>query len=360
MDVLEQQAKRQASLKQACVNHTETHRVVPEREILQKHLVYYKEQDLAVCLVFKAGSKAIRILADAMNHNDTFSSALENPWKVALKRMKFTGARSISAFNIEFANTLKVLFVREPYNRFYSAYLDKLFFPRDYYWRVLGKHIINKHRDDATAHARSCGQDVTFSETVDYMIAAMNSHHVDEHFFPINEACQPCQIHYDIIGKVETSGDDLQLMWTSLTEAGVLDIDLSSVAISSSLELDLKAEELFEAKSKLLKCMGFYDLLTRTWQTLQNTGDIGCNVTMPIKESGVDELSLDSFKRILQQARQQSGSKEFRSQCKRQALTKAYSTVPMAKLRALQQILKPDFQLFGYDEEPSYIFNRAE
>lgn len=55
----------------------------------------------------------------------------------------------------------------------------------------------------------SCGHDVSFPEFVKFIIFSEKTLRMgDRHFMPMYEHCWPCQIKYDVIGKMETFKND--------------------------------------------------------------------------------------------------------------------------------------------------------
>ena len=106
----------------------------------------------------------------------------------------------------------KFLFVREPFERIVSAYLNKFknakSSPR--YRKRIGTYIVAKYRSNATEAALREGDDVTFQEFVRYLIDPRTRKKVpfDNHWQPFYELCHPCFVKYDFIGKFETFHDD--------------------------------------------------------------------------------------------------------------------------------------------------------
>ncbi|CAG2246286.1 CHST11 [Mytilus edulis] len=115
---------------------------------------------------------------------------------------------------------LKVLFVRDPYSRLYSGYIDKLLYPNPHYWNVYGTKIISKYRKNATIESMECGYDVTFAEFVEYVVDTYEykPRLLEDHFSPIHQHCRPCEIDYKIIGKMETFNDDVNYVFNKLED----------------------------------------------------------------------------------------------------------------------------------------------
>ena len=97
------------------------------------------------------------------------------------------------------------LFVREPFERFLSAYKDKFLKENRVFHRAIGRKIIKGFRPNATEKAINTGRGVTFPEFTNYVL---KTHHFDEHWRPFDQLCHPCTINYDIIGHYEDLAQD--------------------------------------------------------------------------------------------------------------------------------------------------------
>ena len=107
-------------------------------------------------------------------------------------------------------NYYKFLFVREPYYRLVSAYRDK-FRPghdRRYYHDRYGRDIIRTYRRDPSRESLRKGNDVTFPEFIKFVIDSATTNTLDNHWKPIYEMCHPCDIHYDLVGRMENFAKD--------------------------------------------------------------------------------------------------------------------------------------------------------
>lgn len=92
---------------------------------------------------------------------------------------------------------VRFMFVREPYSRLLSAFVDKLFCPNPYFWKSIGTYIMKNFRTNATEASMNCGHDVTFPEVVKYVIHAQQTgKHRDGHFIPTHDHCNLCLVKY--------------------------------------------------------------------------------------------------------------------------------------------------------------------
>ncbi|KAM4898274.1 carbohydrate sulfotransferase 9-like [Sylvia borin] len=99
------------------------------------------------------------------------------------------------------SNYTKVMFTRHPLERLVSAYRDKLLHSEQYYSTTLADEIRAMFRKKKTS------EKVSFQEFVNYVMAKPPQN-LDIHWKPMFLLCDPCNIHYDILGKYETLGLD--------------------------------------------------------------------------------------------------------------------------------------------------------
>ncbi|XP_042316035.1 carbohydrate sulfotransferase 9-like [Sceloporus undulatus] len=96
----------------------------------------------------------------------------------------------------------KVMVTRHPLERLVSAYRDKFLHPSGYYSTVVANEIkvFSKRKQNFT-------ENVTFQEFINYVVTR-NLKNMDVHWKPMFLLCDPCNIHYDILGKFETLSED--------------------------------------------------------------------------------------------------------------------------------------------------------
>lgn len=135
--------------------------------------------------------------------------------------IQFVGHRlprySIKALLIKpLVHSYKVLFVRHPFSRLVSAYHAKLVIechnlidkkPGPLCW--ITDHIKKTYRPKGKSGP------VTFKEFVWYLIDNNNTA-FDSHWSRVWNVCQPCAVHYDFIGKLETSEEDMDFLYRKL------------------------------------------------------------------------------------------------------------------------------------------------
>jgi len=115
----------------------------------------------------------------------------------------------------------KFVFVREPFDRLQSAYVDK-FGSRDndLFNKDHGRDIIRQYRKNPTNESLLSGNDVRFDEFVSHLTdprilekekqKPRHWYSFDQHWRQYYHLCHPCLVHYDFIGKYETQTEDVE------------------------------------------------------------------------------------------------------------------------------------------------------
>ena len=160
----------------------------------------------------------------------------------------------------------KVMFVRDPYERLFSGYIDKYFCPCSFD----SSSIISKFRV-AVVEREKCRSDLSFMEFLQY-VTNTQGFPVNPHFNRQYTQCLPCHVQYDYIGKMETFRQDAEFV-------------LRSVHVDPSLVLG--PEEKFEENNDLNimndvaersfrlcrlrvnTCLSHHNMMLRVWVTLQ-------------------------------------------------------------------------------------------
>ncbi|XP_039179862.1 carbohydrate sulfotransferase 9-like [Crotalus tigris] len=156
------------------------------------------------CEVPKVGCsnwKKIVLLLRLNLSRDVFEVSQEEIHKTnLLKRLSSYPSKQQAEFLNSFT---KVMFTRHPLERLVSAYRDKLLHDEPYYSITVANKIKALFRTD-----KNLTGPVTFQEFVNYVITS-NDKHLDIHWKPMFQLCDPCNIHYDILGKYETLQEDV-------------------------------------------------------------------------------------------------------------------------------------------------------
>lgn len=255
------------------------------------------------------------------------------------------------------SHSTKFMFVREPFERLLSGYVDKLFSPNAAYWNFIGKYIVSKFRENASNHSAECGHDITFQEFVEYFIYSQSTNERrDAHFVPSFEHCRPCEIEYDYIGKMETFKEDTfhilhKLKLENLVKFTNFQNETETDAIIDTVEY------VYSMRRPVQRCMPLPQALFRAWRKLQIRGILSKHIKFPYPLNYADDIHPDEFKRLLLDAHARSGSPKLRKRNRQEALLEAYSTLSSVTMDRLKDALRVDAVLFGYEEYPKKLRN---
>ena len=249
----------------------------------------------------------------------------------------------------------KIIFVRDPYSRLFSGYVDKIF-SRYNAWRSYNRLILA--RIGRYSLHRICADDVSFAEFVKFFVQTMQKGvPVNGHFLPMYLHCKPCEVKYDFVGKLEKFDRDVRIMmhhiglsnYTYLLqkakEAGIRD-ELKDVAIV-----------LFgmRSRSNSDKCFDSYKAAVRQWRKLQIKGLLSLKIRFPYSQRVWKTIDQDRFHNMLIDVHKLSKTIDnglHKNQ--RKAMAEAYQTLSPETRKSLKEILEPDCKLFGYDVNPTF------
>ena len=262
------------------------------------------------------------------------------------------------------SSSFSFLFVRNPYSRLLSAFVDKLVPPNPHYWKAFGSKAITAYRGGASTRSKLYGHDVTFPEFVKHVThGERTSLNVDPHYISTFSSCRPCATTYNYIGKMENFKDDALFI---LSKAGM---NSSVKALSQSTTfVDLTIQDAindsihspFSWKNEVIKIISWDKALRRVWLKLQMRGIISVAETFDshVSPSDITNLTANEFISIASKAHRTSKYEDLRKQ-KTEAMKEAFSMLHIDELKAFRNAFKNDFLLFGYDDSPGLLYNRT-
>lgn len=256
--------------------------------------------------------------------------------------------------------SLSFMFVREPYGRLFSGYVDKLFSPNVGFWKLIGAFGISVLRKHASSVALKCGHDLTFSEFVKTVLYA-EEHGLKRngHFTPQYEHCDPCHYSYDVIGTLETLSQDTFYLLDRMGKPNLkksLEIDFRGQSLNDTIRDQVGM--LFRYRKSYHDCgVSFYEAQKRMWKKFQIRGVISKNSKYPIGQDQSETLTKESFTALIYQGIGDAADKNVAKKNKNDALIEAFSTVDKKDMESLRKMFEPDCELFGYDCRPSKLFD---
>ncbi|KAH9490300.1 Carbohydrate sulfotransferase 11 [Bulinus truncatus] len=226
-----------------------------------------KRYGLTFCPVGKVASSFFTRYMIFMESNGSLSSPYDIPIEEA-GRERVSSLKSLNKTSaiLSFLNTsTKLVFGRDPYSRILSAYVDKLFSPNPFYWKHWGEKSLKLDR--VKRMVTRCASDVTFNQFV--RLVVMDLKRTDVHLAPVSTVCNMCSVHYDVIGKLETVGKDLDfLQQTKKIPSGFQYAPGYKLAASLDAVHD-SVRSAFAWKKDIKKCISLDQMGMRIWRKLQ-------------------------------------------------------------------------------------------
>ena len=327
--------------------------------IKDRNILYNKERNFTYCMVEKAGTTFWRRLFYLMDQKHR-TGKIVDPYSVEHYFVHNNNIPTLRNFsNIQamdiLQNSSKTLFVRDPYERIFSAYVDKLVTINEYYFNYIGSTAIRKVRINPSPRSLTCGHDLTFSELLKYLLILHNSWKpIDVHFSAMHKHCRPCEVRYDYIGHMETFNDDAKFILQNEevfppTVKVKFDSQSNMIDNIKSVFVNMFKSDQFNYK----KCFTLSEVIQRTWRTLQLRG-----IIPPDKHCPVINNSDISIEKLVNMALKASDPSRI-SDNRHFQLVKLYKSVDIKLLEKFRKFVLQDCKLFGYDDRPSYIFNTS-
>ena len=317
--------------------------------------------NIAYCPVAKVGSTYWKRLLLFLN-NETFGLKIKKPVDIPrhyVHYVKPERTKVLKFQNATFSSNMKrFMFVRDPYSRLWSTYIDKFFLPD--FWRTYARFAMRLRRQK-TPHAIKCRNDVTFEEFLQYVARfRYRPMKMNEHWRPLVFICDPCKFHPDIIGKQETFVEDSKFIMKLIGKehlASYDDFQERSINEISTL-IDYNFD--FLKKPFYMRCISHEEMAVRLWRAFQFNGYLPLDVDFHNVSSDVSVMDANTFKSLVIRTliRRKSSVDSWRSE-RRSVMVKAYRKVKRKVLEQIVDLFKWDFRLFGYNQRPKDIFGHV-
>ncbi|XP_052804620.1 carbohydrate sulfotransferase 9-like [Mya arenaria] len=344
-------------VKQRC--HKYQPSIVGKRRYFQFPVTTNKQNKLMFCPMCKLAStywtRFFRLLD--VKSNKTYIT----PYDVPISEAPATSERLTvqeGVYDAKFVRYYKFLFVRDPYSRLLSAYVDKIFAPNPTFWSIFKILSIKQH--GKTYKVSRCGADISFEDYVRIVIRAHSKSpdntNADCHDKTFNGACHPCEVRYDFIGKMETFPQDSTILFQKLKlndTIKALNIKGKQLADEDAL-LDTVISP-FLWKAEIVKCIPWREALLRIWRKLQVRGVIG-KQEMPLSEPQAQAITKEEFIKLIKDTQPKTSFTERKKQ-RREAMIEIYGKVRLDYLKQIQEIYRKDFDLFEYNSDNQDIFH---
>jgi hypothetical protein len=241
------------------------------------------------------------------------------------------------------------MFVRDPFTRLWSAYIDKFLLPD--FWRSDALHVVRKIRPNATDYERYCANNVTFQEFLTF-IKLTYTNGLNEHWQRLHKVCSPCHVQYDVIGKEESFGLDADYILTKF--------NLQSLK-ENTTKLDMVHEEVttltkynFDLENAIRQgCFEKIDVAKRLWLAFQYNGYIDRRTAFPkndlLKTAFLNSTTEIFTNLVLKTIENQNILGVNIKKQKRTMMLDAYRKIQKDLLNDIIAIYEYDFELFGYN-----------
>ncbi|OWF45825.1 Carbohydrate sulfotransferase 14 [Mizuhopecten yessoensis] len=356
-DFSEIHEERKLTIYKACDKSKDGFQGDPKSHEVERNSLIDQRHRIVYCRVQKVGSTFITSLLHMLNVAPYNKNDRQKGLQ-ALHRIQHIGFVNLHS---SLFKSFKFMFTRDPYSRLLSGYVDKLFTANTVYWQYTGTYIKNKILKRQGPNTQ-CGHDVTFPQFIKYVIQSeANGKHTDRHFTPIYIHCRPCQIPYDFIGKMETFKSDSMILinaWNKNYGVNISYGDFEQDTVLTRVKSHIG--RLYKMRKQIVKCTSFYSVMKRVWKDFQIRGFLSKHVPFVFTEKKANSVTESQFVSVLENIlKDKSTDHDAIRQQKTEALIQAYSLVPMEDLIRLRHVVRPDCQLFGYNDSPPNIFNRT-
>ena len=325
----------------------------------------YKPKQLAYCVMPKVGTTFWKRIFRFLSQDYQIKLNISRPSDIDRRTVHEFQTKNISVQSLSSQSVRKLIseekmnsfmFSRDPYSRLWSGYLDKVYLPQ--FQRVIGTAIEKMVKTNATALDKSCGNNVTFAEFIEYIIRILSSgKNLDGHFNPVFKECSPCHVCFDVLGKMETFQADSEFIFNNF---GLKHLSkLVSFSLDPKEEVHMLIEYIFDLESN---CTTRAYITERLWKSFQINGYISKDIPLP--SSCIPRLSNCTSAKakaifeeeVVRAINESAFDKQMLRLQKRSFLVEAYKQLPVELLWEIPIQFQQDFEIFGYDKQPKDIY----
>ncbi|XP_046545851.1 carbohydrate sulfotransferase 11-like [Haliotis rubra] len=342
--------KRQEQVRRVCESRNTSSSSLSMTTFMHRSW-FAEEYKLLYCLVPKVGctfwKRTLQVLRlHAIGLKTPFKLLYEqcsSGRRVAIKNIMEAAGGSSDLTSIISERYTKFMFTRDPFERLFSAYIDKFLTPNLSFWN-LGRIIVDDIRR-APMKNYWYGHDVTFSEFIEYVLTTEDKY-LDSHFKPISCICDVCNVKYNVIGKMETFKTDVFHIISKVNASDWLVFkDFKKEATIDTI-LDI-AGKAFQYKEDLERYMPFHDILRRVWRRFKIANILDLKERFPLSEQQSRTIAMEDFADVVVTLYKTSEKRDRGSRTA--AYIQAYRQLTKSSLDKLRNLFSLDFDLFGYD-----------
>lgn len=317
-----------------------------------------RSKNMSYCVVPKAGCTMwIRLFKYLAGQNlDTGDPMTLSKYLIHNQKRQFYKLFNARGKDSQFIkHSLRVMTVRDPYTRLWSAYIDKFLLPD--FWFTKGTAIVRRTRQKPNVRSLQCGHDVTFPEFIEWVVTVGHDFRYlnqDKHWLPATDICDPCFFKPDIIGKQESFMQDFTYTLKEIN----LDYLLPKIESVNPTEFEIKEEIDYNFKifPRVSKCTDKYELSKRLWTAFILNGYLPSEEIFP-SDIYSESLNAESFYELVKDVRERYNITKAQKKSKRKhALVTAFKQIPEKHMKLIQKLYEHDFEIFSYDSHPKYFY----
>ncbi|KAH3798207.1 hypothetical protein DPMN_151801 [Dreissena polymorpha] len=335
--------------------------------------MYFNVTRICTCIVPKAASTNIKRLL----------LSVEYPKKS--KQFRTMPGNMIHAANFDEGLTcsdetsFSFLISRDPYQRLWSAYVDKVFLEKfdslaimldTLFVRNITKSSIqiNGTAPSLVAHARMNGYfcDVGHASFEHFLMYVTKTKSLDPHIAPVSLMCNPCKQPVNYIFQQENLKNDVKFLYnyvkTTVDNQTDVQLSLRDYVGGNGIEnLVQTYQQAWKARLIQNQCKvnsaTYASVWGRLWEGMKYLGTIDEKLKfMPELFHGRGTI-LQSPERIIRNFNLESNavrvlSADERMNQRRKYLVHAYRSVRKSVLERIRTLFQLDFEMFGYSTEP--------
>ncbi|XP_067659459.1 carbohydrate sulfotransferase 11-like [Haliotis asinina] len=329
-------------------------------------IYYYSDPgsnaSIGYCPVPKVGCTFWRRIFMFLNRTQTQMSSPFDTSRFEVYFKPLTQLRTTKHTSVILEHAHRFLFVRDPYARLFSAYVDKFLLPQFLSWPTYGKQIAAIRAGGRVLSETCVTELVTFPEFVNLTMLRKSP---NIHWLPITSICDPCRLHPDFIGQQESFSKDAKYILNKVGLGYLLKKYSHKTFVSDEITQVVDFTFAYRDYNRHLRqCYDNLMLAERLWLAFKMKGYILPTMEFPKEEflklfpTTNDTIT---FKALLTQLivkenqRRPLSPEMFRLQ-KKVMMLNEYKKLPPETMGKIAEYYKSDFKLFGYEQYPVALF----
>jgi len=315
---------------------------------------FSEERKAVACKTPKTGSSFLGAVFLALNTEKEMEGIFRKNRNGIHNAAHTMGIDGLKTKGLDGEDTLSIMVARDPFQRLFSVYIDKVFL-LGRIGRSVERFVGNKETKNVSA---TCGYDVSFQDYLDNVLPrALEGSSMNPHWTPVSKTCNPCKLRYDIICKTETLTRDTEYVLDRLNLSESKRQSLKSMFHSKGIRhtvYSLVTAYMSDYRVYQVDCPNVMLLMEKIWKVFQIQGYLHNSIPFPRKE--FNDLKIKEDQNITDliiqgiESRPLSGKEKYAQ--RRQAIVDGYQNIKPETIESIRRVYQQDFLLFGYDLNP--------